>query len=213
MLVPHMYEAPSAAQVDAVITGHPMAVLVTNGPDVPHATHLPVIRTVDTEQTGPGSVLLGHMNRTNPHWSALTSGTPGKLIFTGPNTYVCPVLYQTEPAAPTWDFVVVHVSGRVMPLDAGEPTLAVVQRTAATLEGAFGAGWDHTGSIDYFRSIVGGVGAFEFVVEQVESMFKLSQEKDHTVRQRLIDDFTSAPRNGSTQVGQLMSDLNLGVAP
>ena len=158
MLVPRMYEPATREQTEAIITGHPLAVLVTNGSSVPYATHLPVIR-----QTAGvplmGSTLLCHMNRANPHWATLAeAGTShGKLVFSGPGTYVCPVLYQTEPAAPTWDFAVVHLSGRIEPLPAGEPTLDVVRRTAATLEGNFGRDWDQTGSIEYFRSIVAGV--------------------------------------------------------
>ncbi|MFI7547028.1 FMN-binding negative transcriptional regulator [Actinoplanes sp. NPDC049599] len=210
MLVPTMYQAASPGQITAVVTGHPMAVLVTNGSPVPHATHLPVIPVADGNIRS-GSTLWGHMNRANPHWRSLDAGTAGKLVFSGPGTYVCPVLYETEPAAPTWDFAVVHLSGRIIPIAPGEPTLAVVRRTAATLEHAFGAGWDQNSSVDYFRALEPGVGAFEFVVGDVEAMFKLSQEKEPAVRQRIMDDFAGTPRNGSVQVSRLMSELGLGI--
>lgn len=153
------------------------------------------------------------MNRMNPHWESLVTGTPGKLIFSGPGTYISPALYETSPAAPTWDFVTVHVQGTIRPILDRMATLAVTRRTAAILEGSFGRGWDQKSSVDYFCSIVGGVGAFEFKVDAVEAMFKLSQEKPARIQQRLIDDFTGSPPGSSNwQVGGLMSDLGLGVA-
>jgi transcriptional regulator len=212
MFVPGLYAAPSDAQVDAVVRENPLALLVTNGPEVPFATHLPVVTAPGTEGDPlVGRTLLGHLNRANPHWPALRDTARGKLVFSGPGTYVSPTTYETNPAAPTWDFVTAHVYGAIRPIPAGEPTLAVVRRTAAILEGCFGTGWDQESSVDYFRSIVGGVGAFEFVVDETEAMFKLSQEKDLPTRQRLIDTFSACPAgSGAHRVGALMRDLGLG---
>jgi transcriptional regulator len=160
-----------------------------------------------------GHTLLGHMNRMNPHWKSLVTGTPGKLIFSGPGIYISPTLYETDPAAPTWDFVTVHVQGTIRPIVDRTATLAVTRRTAAILEESFGRGWDQKSSVDYFRSIVGGVGAFEFEVGAVEAMFKLSQEKSTSIQQRIIDDFRGSPPGSSSwQIGRFMSDLGLGVA-
>ncbi|MFE0174980.1 FMN-binding negative transcriptional regulator [Streptomyces sp. NPDC059002] len=212
MLVPKLYEPSSQEQIRAVVSGYPLALLVTNGPQVPFATNLPVVTADDSNDADlVGRTLFGHMNRTNAHWSALTDGMAGKLVFNGPGAYVSPVAYETSPAAPTWDFVTVHLYGRIQPLPAGEDTLAVVRRTAAMLEDEFGRGWDQTDSVEYFRSIVAGVGAFEFVVAKAEAMFKLSQEKSPEIQQRLIDRF--ADRAGPHRaLGCTMRDFGLGTA-
>jgi transcriptional regulator len=211
MYVPTLYRAASETQIDAVIRQYPLALLVTNGPDVPHATHLPVVAAPGADDDPlVGRTLLGHMNRANPHWPALVGATSGKLVFSGPSSYVSPTIYETCPAAPTWDFVTAHLYGTIQPIEPGEPTLAVVSRTAAVLEGSFGDGWDQRDSVDYFRSIVSGVGAFTFVVEAAEAMFKLSQEKDGDVRRRLVAKFDACPAgSGAHQVAALMRDLGL----
>lgn len=213
MLVPELYEASSQKLIGAVVSGYPLALLVTNGTKVPFATNLPVVTADDTggDQL-VGQTLFGHLNRANPHWSALTTGTAGKIIFNGPGTYISPAIYETSPAAPTWDFVTVHLYGTIRPLPAGEETLAVVRRTAEMLEDAFGCGWDQTDSVEYFRSIVAGVGAFEFLVEKSEAMFKLSQEKSPEIQQRLIDRFTTDPTGSHRALGCVMRDFGLGSA-
>lgn len=214
MYVPRLYRASSSDQVSAVVSRYPLSLLVTNGASHPFATHLPVVPAADGfPQDLVGHTLLGHMNKMNPHWESLSAGTCGKLIFCGPGTYISPAIYETDPAAPTWDFITVHLQGTIRPILGREETLAVTRRTAAILEDTFGRGWDQKSSVDYFRSIVGGVGAFEFQVSAVEAMFKLSQEKSPRIRQRLIDEFTCSPP-GSTgwQIGSHMRDLGLGVA-
>jgi transcriptional regulator len=212
--VPQVYQAGSSNQISAVVSRYPLSLLVTNGASLPFATHLPVVPAADgCPQDLVGHTLLGHMNKMNPHWESLLTGTLGKLVFSGPGTYISPAFYETDPAAPTWDFVTVHLQGVIQPIVGREETLAVTRRTAAILEESFGCGWDQKSSVDYFRSIVGDVGAFEFKVGAAEAMFKLSQEKPPRIQQRLINEFTgNPPGSPSWQIGSFMSDLGLGVA-
>jgi transcriptional regulator len=215
MYVPPMYRARSHRQTWAVVTGYPLALLVTNGAGVPYATHLAAV-AADGDGDGDeivGASILGHLNRANPHWSALTDGMSGKLVFSGPNAYISPVVYDPGPAAPTWNFVAVHVVGRLRLITDREETLTVVRRTAALLEKAFGGGWDQRPSVDYFRSIVGGVGAFELEVESVDAMFKLSQEKHHDIQRRIASHLTTrGPGSPGGEIGQLAGEFLSGVA-
>lgn len=200
MYVPKHYEGDPAAAL-AVVRANPLATLVTSADPVPFATHLPVVVPEDTDRAlegGPqdllGHRLIGHMNRANPHWSRLAEGsTSGLLIFRGPGGYISPTVYGYTPAAPTWNFVSVHVRATLTPLPPGEQTLGVVRRTVRELEGRFGREWDMTDSIGYFERIVPGVGAFEVQVEQVDGMFKLSQEQSDPVRDETVRHFGSSP--------------------
>ncbi|SDY43897.1 negative transcriptional regulator, PaiB family [Micromonospora pattaloongensis] len=207
MFVPSDYRADSAAQLWSVITGHPLGLLVTVGPDVPFATHLPVVPAGDSDSDGDlvGAVLLGHLNRANPQWGSLVDGQAAKLIFVGPHAYVTPAVYPAAPAAPTWNFVAVHVTGVVRPVTTAEETLAVVRRTALLLEHRFGDGWDQDGSANYFRSIVAGVGAFRFEVTTADGTFKLSQDKPAHVRRRIADRLAEPDQPGGPAVAALMN--------
>lgn len=213
MFVPSFYREPDSSWMVDLIRGNPLALAATNGSpeDGPFATHLPVI--FDPETSGdwsgelPGATLLGHMNRNNPHWTALENGSVLLLTFTGPHSYVSPTVYEVTPAAPTWNFTAVHVRGVVEKIDTIEETLGVVQSTVRAYEGAFGNGWDMTESLDYFRKIVPDVGAFRFTVTGAEGMFKLSQEQPGEVRERVRESFGQHGCAYKREVAGLMSRL------
>lgn len=212
MFVPHCYREPDGSWVAEVIQRNPLALLTTIGNDaVPFATHLPVIpdpeRNPELPEEITGSMLLGHMNRANPHWAELRDGCPVLLIFTGPHGYVSPNVYGTSPCAPTWDFTAVHVRGVMEKIAAGEDTLDVVRSTVHACESTVGTGWDSAGSMDYFRKLLPGVGAFRVSVTAVDSMFKLSQEQSPEIRTRVRSSFAQSPHGRHHEVADLIGRL------
>ncbi|MCX4633267.1 MULTISPECIES: FMN-binding negative transcriptional regulator [unclassified Streptomyces] len=214
MFVPSSYREPDSSWMVDLIRGNPLALAVANGSpeNGPFATHLPVI--FDPETSGdwsgelPGATLLGHMNRANPHWSALETGGVLLLTFTGPHSYVSPTVYEKTPAAPTWNFTAVHVRGVVEKIDSMDETLSVVESTVRAFEGRFGNGWDMTESLGYFRKIAPAVGAFRFTVTGAEGMFKLSQEQPDEVRDRVRESFGQSACTYKRETAGLMSRLS-----
>jgi transcriptional regulator len=209
VFVPATYRQPDQSWTIDMIRSNPLALLVTADPLGPgvHATHVPVILDPAAGDPTAGDpaeiVLLGHMNRANPHWAAVEAGE-ALVVFTGPDSYVSPTVYQTTPAAPTWDFTSVHVRGPVQLLDEGEPTLAVVQATVRAYEAEFGTGWDMSESVGYFRKILPAVGAFRIQGRRTEAMFKLSQEQPPEVRERVRESFGGDPTGRRGEVADLM---------
>ena len=193
MFVPSAYRPPDSSWMIEVVENNPLGLLTSNGPPggVPFATHLPTIpKSFATESADlSGSVLLCHLNRHNPHWSALESGDAVLLTFTGPHGYVTPTVYAYTPASPTWNFTSVHVRGTVEKIDSAEEALDVVMATVRTFESRFGSDWDMTESIGYFHRILPAVGAFRVHVTGADGMFKLSQEQRDEVRDRVRDSF------------------------
>lgn len=210
MYVPKDYQTPDDRAALRLIREQPLATLLTNGPEVPWATHLPVIvpAELDPERPLAGQVLLGHLNRANPHWTALRDGPRGVLVFQGPHGYVSPHVYQVNPAAPTWNFTSVHVHGTVRPMPGKDAAMRVVRATVATFEDRFGHRWDDGESLGYFQRMIGGVGAFEFHIDSVDSMFKLSQEKEPEIRERVADSFAASPLGSHRELAALMRDTD-----
>ncbi|MCT7354676.1 FMN-binding negative transcriptional regulator [Streptomyces sp. 15-116A] len=216
MFVPAPYRRPDGSWMTDLLTGNPLALMTSSGPAgaEPYATHLPVIPDPDMpgewSEDLAGGLLLGHMNRANPHWKALADGDPVLLVFTGPHAYVSPTVYGITPAAPTWDFTAVHVHGRLHKLEPEEPgdaTLAVVSATVSAFEERFGDDWDMTDSLDYFHKILPAVGGFRIEVTGAEGMFKLSQEQDPHVSARVRDSFAASPSTRHRETAALMDRL------
>lgn len=214
MFVPGHYRAPDASWSWQVVLANPLALLITSGGEreAPGATHLPVIPAVATAAEDgvdlAGSTLLGHMNRTNPHWAALGTETPATIVFSGPHGYVSPAVYGTTPAAPTWNFTAVHVHGTLSRITGEEETLEVVKSTVRVFEERFGDRWDMTDSLDHFRRILPGVGAFRLEVHRADGMFKLGQDLRPELRNRVRDAFAKRTDGSYSGVACLMADLD-----
>jgi transcriptional regulator len=213
MFVPRIYRQPDRSWMVEVISNNPLALMTSNGlpGDAPFATHIPVIMEPEAD-SGPladlsGCVLLCHLNRANPHWSAIEDGQVILLTFTGPHAYVSPTVYDITPAAPTWDFTSVHVRGTVKKIESTEEKLGVVQATVRAFESRFGDNWDMTGSVDYFRRIVPAVGALRVQVTGAEGMFKLSQEQCPEVQERVKKSFSRHPCTRHRELAELMDRL------
>ncbi|MEU3603629.1 FMN-binding negative transcriptional regulator [Streptomyces sp. NPDC006798] len=213
MFVPSHYRAPDVSWMVELMRRNPLALMASNGTpaDGPFATHLPVITDPrwdgEPESDLAGLPLLAHLNRANPHWSALANGTVILLTFTGPHAYVSPTVYDINPAAPTWNFTSVHIHGVVERIESAEETLDVVRATVRAFEEEFGNSWDMSGSIDYFRRIVAAVGAFRVRVTKAEGMFKLSQEQRPEVRERVVRSFAGRGCTRHAQTAELMDRL------
>src|SRR5262245_42729466 len=102
MYVPDCYRPRSPSWNSDLVRLFPLAILVSDGPRRPFATHLPTLLAEDLDGAGPppgtdltGGRIYGHLNRQNPHWAALKPGSAATLIFQGPNGYVSPTVYQT----------------------------------------------------------------------------------------------------------------------
>lgn len=215
MYVPTQFRELDSSWLADLIADYPLAQLISNGvgTDAPRVTHVPII--MDPQVTAPpsdltGVTLWGHMSRLNSHWTALGTPTEVVVTFTGPHSYVSPTVYETTPAAPTWDFIAVHVRGllqEIEPTESGPKTLESVLATARAIESRFGTGWDMTDSIGYLRQLLPGVGAFRIVVSRVDGMFKLSQEQEPEIRERVARAFARRESANPRQVAAWMNRL------
>ena len=214
MLVPSIYEPRRAGDVLEAVRCHPLALVCSNGARTPFATHAPVIverlggagagAEAEAAPTLVGGSLLGHLNRVNDHWTEMERGGEVLAVFSGPHAYISPVAYAQRPAAPTWNFITVHVRGRIETLPVGDSVFEVVTSTVRELEKAAGTGWDMSDSLDYFRRIQPGVRAFRIHVTSVEAMFKLSQEHSDLTRREIRDHLTDSGVGFGREVAQAM---------
>ncbi|WP_432536730.1 FMN-binding negative transcriptional regulator [Kineococcus arenarius] len=183
------YPAPDEASSVDLVRSHPFALVVSGGADgpAPVATHTPVV--LDPDAAAPaalvGTVLLGHLARSNPQWRSLTPDARVLLVFSGPHDYVSPTAYGTDPAVPTWDYAAVHLTARVEVVDEAAGCLEIVRKTVAALEAREPEPWDMTSSLPVFERIVGGVVGLRLHVETRSAVFKLSQDVPADVRRRV----------------------------
>src|SRR5690606_27922101 len=99
------------------------------------------------------------------------------VIFNGPNAYVSAQWYTPEcQAAPSWNFVVVHVGGRVVLHDTPEDTWNIVKELIEVNEAALPRQWQVEGYDPNRRErLLPHILGFSREVDRCEPKCKLNQ--------------------------------------
>lgn len=152
--------------------------LVTTAPTL-RITHIPSV--LDPARGRLGTI-FGHISGLNDQVKAIRAGERAVVVCRGPHGYVSPGWLVTDTSrrgVPTWNFAVVHASGRLRAVDDPE----VKYQLLATLIDQYERGIGGT-SYD-FRALpkadmlarARAIQPFELEIEQLEGKFKLFQER------------------------------------
>jgi len=182
--IPASFAVGDGAAVTRVISEFPFATLITVTHEEPQVSHVPLLHRVDPL---PHGSLIGHVARANPHWQRFADG-PSLALFHGPHAYVSPSWY-TEPAAmvPTWNYVVVHVRGRVELIPDRDETLAVLRQLTERFESSRAAPWHLQLEGPRLDAMVGAIVAFRMTIERIDAKFKLSQNRSTEDQKRVVE--------------------------
>jgi transcriptional regulator len=130
---------------------------------------------------------MGHVARANPHAAALAQGT-SVLVFQGPFGYVSPTWY-TDPAGsvPTWNYVAIHVHGRIESQDGTRDKRGIVDALATRHEESFPQPWT-SAKMDpaLLETMLGAIVGFRMAIERIDAKFKLSQNRSPADRAGVI---------------------------
>jgi transcriptional regulator len=178
---------------------YPFAMLMgVSASQSPVATQVPVF--LDEEDGQP--VLTGHMMRQTDHHKAFLQNEEALVVFTGPHTFVSASWYPDPAQASTWNYMSVHVHGKIRFLGE-EALLEILERTTNYFEKnpkAFSAM-----SGEYIQRMVGAIVAFEMKVEKVEHVFKLSQNKDPQTFQAILAELDKGDANAVAVAAEMRS--------
>ncbi|HLN24649.1 MAG TPA: FMN-binding negative transcriptional regulator [Patescibacteria group bacterium] len=179
-----MIYRPAAFAVDdrerlvSFIGKHPFASLITQSPDGPWVSHVPLLWR--------DGQLIGHLARANPQAATLDGGQ-ALAVFHGPHAYVSPRWYHTAPAVPTWNYAVAQARGPARLLSENETEAALACLAAAYEPGPDWAFADL--AEDYRAGMQRGIVGFAITVASLEGKFKLSQNRSaddrHAVAEHL----------------------------
>lgn len=162
--------------------------LVVSAEPVPLLAHVPFLLAED------GASADLHLVRSNPICRATG---PARLAVTGPDGYVSPDWYGIEDQVPTWNYVAVHLTGRLEALD---PAMLpdMLARQSAFFEDRLRPKTPWTMekmSPEVTARFLRMILPFRLHVEDVQSTVKLGQNKDDAVRlaaaERLEEGFGS----------------------
>ncbi len=167
----------------------PFADLVTAGPSI-RITHIPVLLD---RAAGKYGTLLGHMARHNEQAGAFDGSQPAVVVFRGPHSYISPTWYTKPEAVPTWNFAVVHATGRLKAVEDRAVLQGLVTKLVHRFEGTGGNAYDVAKLQDaYLAGMIAGIIGFEMEIELLEGKFKLGQERCEGDRRGILQGLASA---------------------
>ncbi|MFL5811790.1 MAG: FMN-binding negative transcriptional regulator [Flavisolibacter sp.] len=166
----------------------------------PIATQIPVF----IEERGGKLFMTGHMMRQTDHHKAFEKNPNVLCVFTGHHTYVSATWYSDPHQASTWNYMSVHVKGKLSFLD-DQGLIDVLKKTSLHFEN------DNQNSTtvfdnlspDYTGRLMKAIIAFEVEVESIDHVFKLSQNRDKKSYENIIQKLESQDADGAVIAGAM----------
>ncbi len=163
--------------------------LVTCAPEI-RITHIPVVLD---RSNGTFGTLHGHISRQNPQAKTFDGQHSAVVVFRGPDSYISPAWYSKSEAVPTWNFAVVHASGKPTAITEKKPLNDLLAKLIAKYEKYQQSSYDFSKLSDGYKyGLMAGVIGFEMRIEQLEGKFKLGQERSEPDRKSVLRHLQSA---------------------
>ena len=178
------HKAKNEQDITAFIARYPFAFLT--GCDVdnkPIATQIPVF----IEEKDGRLILRGHIMKNTDHHKAFLQNENVLVVFTGHHTYVSGTWYSNPYTPSTWNFMSVHAKGVIRFLD-DDALIEVLKMTTLHFENYNPQSttiYDNLPT-DYTQRLMKAIVAFEIDVNAMDTVFKLSQDRDLTSYQNII---------------------------
>jgi transcriptional regulator len=170
--------------------------LVTAAPDV-RITHIPVV--LDRAGGAYGKI-YGHISRQNPQSKLFDGDHSAVIVFRGPHSYISPTWYARSDVVPTWNFAVVHASGRLRPIEEPKTLHYLLAGLIAKFENYEGSTYDFMKLPEKYKyDLMKGIIGFEMEIEQLEGKFKLGQERRTVDREGVLKGLKSAKQGRSIE--------------
>ena len=187
MYVPNSFREEDPAKLAELIARHPLASLVTLGPEGLHMSPVPLLYDPTPRQGAPYGLLRGHLARANPQWRQFNPAVPALAIFTGPNAYISPNWYPSKTehgkAVPTWNYAVVEAQGPLRVIEETEKLRQLLAELTARHEASQPKPWKlEDAPEDYMAAQLKAVVGVEIPVQKLTGKWKMSQNKSEADR-------------------------------
>lgn len=174
MYLPKHFAEDDVAKMHALMRAHPLATLISHGPDGLNANHIPLLLA--------DGKLQGHVARANPLWKVGNVAGEVLVIFHGHESYISPSGYATKAehgkVVPTWNYVAVHAYGDLRVIDDPAWIFGQISALTAANEGVLPQPWAVTDApADYIERMLGAIVGIEITITRLLGKWKVSQNQ------------------------------------
>ncbi len=194
MYTPRHFEMPAELQ-QRILAAPGVGDLITHGGDGLVATHLPYV--FDPSMGQQGSLVL-HVARPNQQWRVAVDGE-ALFIITVTSDYISSLWYPSAAESgkyvPTWDYVTLHLYGRLIIHDDLDWTTMAVKTLMGRHEQRIGL---DDMPADYLGGQLRAIVGMQLELTRVEAKAKLSQNRTPEDVRGVIDGLDEAGGNATS---------------
>ncbi len=199
--IPH-FKAHQNQEVFDFMHEHPFVMICGVDENLkPIATHVPIL----IEKRKEKIFFIGHVMRKQLHTIAFEKHNQVLVVFTGSHSYVSATNYEQQNTASTWNYKAVHASGKLNFLDE-EKLVELLKNLTNKFENNI-----HSSALvekmdsQYVSNLLKAIVAFEIEAEEINHVFKISQNKDEKTRERIINTLEKETNSDANEMAKEMS--------
>jgi transcriptional regulator len=197
MYIPKHFNIDEEEVIYDFIEKHGFATLFSQHQGEPYATHLPLMFNKSE------NALYGHFARENGQWKDIEKQQV-LAVFQGPHCYISPTWYETTKAVPTWNYVSIHLYGKVEIVEDRKVIFDSLNDLVTKYETP-----DSTYNLNdiepsFIAGMSKGIVAFRIKITKVEAKAKLSQNHSEERQKLIIKHLEKASQQDNVLIASLM---------
>ena len=197
MYIPKHFEIKDQDVIENFIEKYSFATLFSQHNGEPCATHLPLILKKDEQ------ALYGHFARPNEQWKD-ADNQQVLVVFQGPHCYISPSWYETTKAVPTWNYVSIHLYGKMEMIEDEKIIFNSLNDMVNKYESTDSPYNLNNVESRYIEGMSKGIVAFKIKITKIEAKAKLSQNHPVERQELIISQLESTSNQDNIQVAALM---------
>src|SRR5436189_1454543 len=206
MYQPDHFRVEDVSEMHALMRARPFAALVSAASSGLFASHLPTV----LKDEGRYGAIECHLARANPHWRDLADGGEALMIFQGAEGYITPNWYPSKAeggkVVPTWNYAVVHATGRPEVMQDKAWLLRHVTELTAQQERTEAKPWALSDAPDsYIDVMLRGIVGFRFAITRLEGKWKMSQNRDTEDREGVVRGLNTRATGDDLEMAELVA--------
>lgn len=203
MYRPQHFRSKSYKRSIEIIEQNPLATVITGCDEGPDIAMTPVLINQEEHQ------LEGHFALQNDIWHKFKRPNTTTFLFQGPHGYISPAWYITSPHLPTWNYAVVEVTAEVVLIDVRKSVIALLDKLTRHFDRNFSRYSESEEYVELIANAAAGVICFKAKIVNINSKFKLSQNKQSADIKNLIGTLRTIEPNRINALADLMqAELN-----
>ncbi|MGG3468452.1 FMN-binding negative transcriptional regulator [Neobacillus pocheonensis] len=197
MYIPKHFKIDDENIIYDFIEKYGFATLFSQHNGEPYATHLPLMLNKSD------NALYGHFARPNEQWKD-AENQQVLVVFQGPHCYISPSWYETKMAVPTWNYVSIHVYGKMEIIEDEKVIFDSLNDLVNKYESPDSPYNLNDVEPSFIAGMSKGIVAFRIEITKIEAKAKLSQNHPVERQELIIKQLENTSHQGNIQVASLM---------